>query len=146
MFMMCYIFRISISCSISILLVFVIKYNCYLLRLLLLFKDVSAHSWRLRLCLQHRAVCIVLFIRPTFRVSRRRREMYVVTRVCGYVCLSVCMCVCLHVRGRMPALLHGPGWNFGEWYGVPPGCALLRGFAIGAWFALLWHHNANAKC
>jgi len=34
----------------------------------------------------------------TFRVSRRRREMY-----CGHarLCVSVC--------GRMPTLLHGPG-------------------------------------
>ena len=28
----------------------------------------------------------------TFRVSRRRREMY-----CGHMCLSVCVCVCLCV-------------------------------------------------
>jgi len=42
----------------------------------------------------------------TFRVSRRRREMY-----CGYARL----CVCLSVRGRMPTLLNGPGCNLGEW-------------------------------
>jgi len=42
----------------------------------------------------------------TFRVSRRRREMYCVTRVC----------VCVSVRGRMAILLHGPGCNLGEWY------------------------------
>ena len=42
----------------------------------------------------------------TFRVSRRRREMY-----CGHARL----CVCLSVRGRMPTLLHGPGCNLGEW-------------------------------
>ena len=34
----------------------------------------------------------------TFRVSRRRREMY-----CGHTRLYVC----LSVRGRMPTLLHG---------------------------------------
>jgi len=28
---------------------------------------------------------------------------------------------------------------------MPPGCALLGGFAIGARVALLWQHNANAK-
>jgi len=38
----------------------------------------------------------------TFRVSRRRREMY-----CGHARL----CVCLFVRGRMPTLLHAPGCN-----------------------------------
>jgi len=25
----------------------------------------------------------------------------------------------------MPTLLHGPGCNLGEWYGVSPSCALL---------------------
>ena len=29
---------------------------------------------------------------------------------------------------------------------MPSSCALLGGFAIGARVALLWHHNANAKC
>jgi len=29
---------------------------------------------------------------------------------------------------------------------MPPGCALLGGFAVGARIALLWQHNANAKC
>jgi len=29
---------------------------------------------------------------------------------------------------------------------MPPGCALLDGFAIGARVALLWQHSANAKC
>ena len=27
--------------------------------------------------------------------------------------------------------------------GMPPSCALLGGFAIGARVALLWQHNAN---
>jgi len=62
----------------------------------------------------------------------------VVTRVC----VSVCLCVCLSVRGRTPTL-HGPGCNFGAQYRLPPSCALLGGFAIGARFALLWQHNAN---
>jgi len=70
-------------------------------------------------------------------MSRRRREMY-----CGHARL----CVCLTARGRRPTVLHGPGCNLGEWYGMPPSCALLGGFAIGAWVALLWQHNANAKC
>ena len=63
----------------------------------------------------------------TFRMSRRRREMY-----SGHGRLSV--------RGRMPTLLHGPGCNLGEWYGVPPSCALQGGFAIGARVALLWRN------
>ena len=29
---------------------------------------------------------------------------------------------------------------------MPPSCALLGGFTIGARVALLWQHNANAKC
>jgi len=33
------------------------------------------------------------------------------------VCVSVCVCV--SVRARMPTLLHGPGCNVGEWYGMP---------------------------
>ena len=27
---------------------------------------------------------------------------------------------------------------------MPPSCALLSGFAIGAWVALLWQHYGNA--
>jgi len=27
---------------------------------------------------------------------------------------------------------------------MPPSCALLGGFAIGAWVALLWQHYENA--
>jgi len=30
------------------------------------------------------------------------------------------MRVCVSVRDRMPTLLHGPGCNFGEWYGMSP--------------------------
>ena len=40
----------------------------------------------------------------TFRVSRRRREMYW-SRASA----------CLSVRGRMPTLLHGPGCNLEQW-------------------------------
>jgi len=42
----------------------------------------------------------------TFRVSCRRREMYMVTRAC----VSVCLCV--YVPRITPTLLHGPGCNF----------------------------------
>ena len=52
----------------------------------------------------------VLLVIIKFRVSRRRREMY-----CGHARLCVCLSVCLSVRGPMPALLHGPGCNLGEW-------------------------------
>ena len=51
----------------------------------------------------------------TFRVSRRRREMY-----CGHPRLCVGLCVCLS-RGRMPTLLHGPGCNLGS----GRGCSLV---------------------
>jgi len=59
------------------------------------------------------AFCIIKDCLITFRVSRRRREMY-----SGYakrVCLSVCVSVC----GRMPTLLHGPGCNLGNCRGCP---------------------------
>ena len=61
----------------------------------------------------------------------------VVTRVCVSVCVYVCVSV---DRGRMPTLLHGPGCNLGEWYGMPLSCALLDGFAIGVRVASLWQH------
>ena len=37
----------------------------------------------------------------------------VVTRVCVSDCVSVCP------RPHAPTLLHGPGCNLGEWYGMP---------------------------
>jgi len=61
----------------------------------------------------------------------------------GHARLCVCACVCVSVRGRTPTLLHGPGCDLGAWYRLPPSCALLDGFAIGAPVALLWQHNAN---
>jgi len=71
-------------------------------------------------------------------VNRRRRKMY-----CGHARMCVCLSVCVSVRGGIPTLLHGPGCNLGEWWGMSPSCALLGGFAIGAWAALLWQHNTN---
>ena len=50
----------------------------------------------------------------TFRVSRRRCEMYF-----GHARLCVCVSVCLSVCGRMPTLLHGPGCNLGSGRGCP---------------------------
>jgi len=59
------------------------------------------------------------------------------SRTSVWVCVSVC--------GRMPTLLHGPGCNLGM-VEVPHHCALLGGFAVGAWVALLWQHSSNVKC
>jgi len=50
--------------------------------------------------------CVLDSVGITYRVSRRRREMYI-----GHARLSVC----LSVRGRMPTLLNGPGCNLGKW-------------------------------
>ena len=76
----------------------------------------------------------------TFRVSRRRREMY-----CGHARVSVCLSISLSVRGRMPTLLHRPGIPDVTWgvMGMPPSCALLGRFAVGARVALLWQQQ---KC
>ena len=57
---------------------------------------------------------LLLYFLLTFRVSRRRREMYI-----GHARLCVCLSVCLSVRGRILTLLHGPGFNLGEWFGCP---------------------------
>ena len=69
----------------------------------------------------------------TFCVSRRRRKMY-----CGHARL----CVCLSAAVR-PHYCTDPDVAWGAWYRLPPSCALLGGFAIGARVALLWQHNAN---
>jgi len=48
----------------------------------------------------------------TFRVSRRRREMYIGhARLCVFLCVSVPRCI--------PTLLHGPECNSGEWQRCP---------------------------
>jgi len=67
-------------------------------------------SYNLILCFTVRLFVVAVFV--TFRVSRRRREMY-----CGHarLCVCVCLSVCLSVRGRMPTLLHGPRCNLREW-------------------------------
>jgi len=44
--------------------------------------------------------------------------------------------VCVSVPRRIPALLYGPGCNLGNGRDSPS-CALLGGFAIGAWVSLL---------
>jgi len=71
-------------------------------------------------------------------VSRRRREMY------GHARLCVCLCVCLSAA-VCPHYCTDPGVTGGV-VGDTPSCAVLGGFAIDARAALLWQHNANAKC
>jgi len=58
---------------------------------------------------------VLALCQVTFRVSRRRREMY-----CGHARLCVCLsvCVCVSVRGRMSTLSHGPGCNLGSGRGM----------------------------
>ena len=49
--------------------------------------------------------------------------------------------VCVSVPCHMTTLLHTKGCNWGEWQEVPPSCAILSEFAIGAQVSLLWHHT-----
>ena len=89
----------------------------------------------------------IFFIITTFRVSRRRREMYSGdARLCirVSVCLSLSVSVCLSAAA-CPHYYTDPDvtWRSGR---DAPSCAILGGFAIGAQVALLWQHNANAKC
>jgi len=63
----------------------------------------------------------------TFRVSRSRREMYI-----GHARL----CVCLLSIAAFPHYCMDPDVTWGM-VGVPPSCALLGGFAIGARVSLL---------
>jgi len=54
--------------------------------------------------------------------------------------------VCLSDRGRMSMnYCTDPNVTWGM-VGVPPSCALLGGYVIGARVALLWQHSANTKC
>ena len=57
-----------------------------------------------------------------------------VTRVCVSVYLSAA--ACLHY-------CTDPDVTWENGIGMPPSCALLGGFAIGARVAFLWQHNAN---
>jgi len=56
------------------------------------------------------------------------------------------VCLCLSISRRIPTLLHGPRCSFGERYGVPPSCALLGRFAIGARFRCYDSIAPSAKC
>jgi len=71
-----------------------------------------------------------------FRMSRRRCECTVFPRVCVSVCLTLT---------AFPYYCTNPDVTWGM-VGVPPSCALLGVFAIGARVSLLWQHSANAKC
>ena len=51
---------------------------------------------------------------------------------------SVCVCLCVWCC-CIPTLWHAPGCNLGDGRGCSS-CALLGGFAIGAWISLLWQH------
>jgi len=53
--------------------------------------------------------------------------------------------ICMSVPHRIPALLHRPGCNLWEWWGLPPSCALLARFAIGARVSLLWQHSTECE-
>jgi len=64
------------------------------------------------MCVKQKLISSYLIVLITFRVSRRRRENVLWSRAS------------VSVRARMPTLLHGPGCNFGEWYGMPS-CARL---------------------
>jgi len=59
-------------------------------------------------------------------------------------CVCVCLSVCRSVFRRIPALLHGPGFNSGNGRGSPS-CALLGGLAIDARVSLLWQHSAERE-
>ena len=61
----------------------------------------------------------------------------------GHGHLCVCLSLCLSVPRRISTLLHGPGCNLGEWYGMSR--ALLGGFAIGARVSLLRQHSAERE-
>jgi len=62
-----------------------------------------------------------------------------VSRVCVCVCAWMChlQLVRVLVPRRIPTLLHRPGCNLAEWEGMPTSCALLGGFAVGAFVSLL---------
>jgi len=74
----------------------------------------------------------------TFRVSRRRREIYW-SHASVSVCLSVSVAACPHY-------CTDPDVTWGNGSECPPSSALLGGFAIGARVSLPSQRSANAKC
>jgi len=71
---------------------------------------------------------------------KKKREMY-----CGHASLYVCVSVCLSAAA-CPHYCTDPDVTWGVVEDAPYSCALLGRIAIGARVALLWQHNANAKC
>ena len=67
---------------------------------------VPALKFSVALFLGHIALLRATYF--SFRVSRRRREMY-----SGHARLCVCLCVCGSPHSH--TILHGPGCNLGEW-------------------------------
>jgi len=104
--------------------------------------DRKAYSWRIIIALKSPCFSPVLDNVwamqkiVTFRVSRRRHEMY---------SDHDRLCVSVSVHRRIPTLLYGPGCNLGEWQGVPSSCALSGGFAIGARVLLLWQQQLRTR-
>jgi len=72
------------------------------------------------------ASVILAVVHTTFRVSRRRCEMYI-----GHVCLSVCL-----ILATFPHYCMDPDVTW-RMVGGAPSCALLGGLAICAWVSLL---------
>ena len=61
-------------------------------------------------------------------------------RQCVYLSVSVCLSVCPrpHAHTTVQTLMSLGGMVWGA-----PSCALLGGFAMGAWASLLWQHSAE---
>ena len=55
---------------------------------------------------------------------------------------SVCLCVCRSIAFPHYCMDQDVTWGM---VGVPPTCALLDGFAIGARDSLLWRHSAERE-
>jgi len=90
--------------------------------------------------------------RKYFRTKSRKRNKRVILLHFAWVvddakCIlvtRVCVSVCLWLAA-FPHYCTDPDVTR-EMVGVPPSCALLGGFAIGARVTLQWQHSANAKC
>jgi len=71
-----------------------------------------------------------------FRVSRRRREMYI----------GQCVLSCVSVPHRIPTLLHRPGCNLGNGRGAPHLCTIGRKICNQCTGFVAKTTYANAKC
>ena len=61
----------------------------------------------------------------------------------GHARLCVCLSVCLSLAACPYYTDPDVTWRM---VGMPSGCALLGGYAIGPRVSLLWQHSPNAKC